>query len=510
MFSLQEIFLGVTFLLLLWYLLTRRSGKLPDPPGPRGLPLLGNILQMDKALHMTFSKWAKIYGPVVQAHLATTRIAIISDHVILRKIFAQTEYSGRPDFHSDMTSTPAEIAEMKKLYGKSAYGLSPTEGKIWEELRRFTLRQLRDFGFGKQSMEELIMVEVAELIEHLKRFEVGRKPVTDLKEMSILAVANSLRVIVAGKRYRHDDPELLNFTRTAEKALQDLLENAGLLFFVPWLGKSFPRLTGYAKLKERGLEFLDSFQKPVKEHLETYSPENIRDFIDAYIKEMKTVTDPDSPFYGKRGEKNLEAIFGDFYIGGTDTTTSMIVWMVFILSKFSEYQEQFQNEIKSVTGNNRACQLSDKSSMPFTEALTAETFRFATVSPFGLQHRTTSDQELNGFLIRKDTLIFPNYYFMHHDPAIWGDPETFRPSRFLDKERKTFVKNPALIAFGTGRRVCIGESFARDSIFLFVTNLFQRFSIAIDKNGPDNGFATETGFALVPKPFHILLKDRLE
>jgi cytochrome P450 len=147
--------------------------------------------------------------------------------------------------------------------------------------------------------------------------------------------------------------------------------------------------------------------------------------------------------------------------------------------------------------------------MPYTEALIAETQRYSSIASLGAMHRALKDQEFKGYMIPKDTMIISNLHYIHHDPAVWGDPENFRPERFLSPDGKTFKKNDALIPFSVGRRQCLGEALARDSLFLFSTNLFQRFTIEFDKNGPDHGFEPIISFILSPKPFSVILKDRL-
>lgn len=94
-------------------------------------------------------------------------------------------------------------------------GIVNTEGQDWEELRRFTLRQLRDFGFGRNTMEESIMLEVTELIEWLK--EVENKPVENVKEKLTFAVINSVWSICTGERYKHNDAAILEMTERALK-----------------------------------------------------------------------------------------------------------------------------------------------------------------------------------------------------------------------------------------------------------------------------------------------------
>ncbi|KAL5013030.1 hypothetical protein ScPMuIL_011581 [Solemya velum] len=64
-----------------------------------------------------------------------------------------------------------------------------------------------------------------------------------------------------------------------------------------------------------------------------------------------------------------------------------------------------------------------------------------------------------------------------------GDPEAFRPSRFLDENGQIMrAKTDKVIAFSMGRRACIGESLAKMELFLFLTAMVQKFKFL-----PPNG-----------------------
>lgn len=106
------------------------------------------------------------------------------DPKMAKELFSLDAFSGRPVF------------DMFNLYEGEPLGLINSEGNLWEVHRRFALRQLRDFGFGKNTMEALIMDEVHEMTEVLTR-QRG-KPVGEIKEKFSLAVVNSLWTIVGG------------------------------------------------------------------------------------------------------------------------------------------------------------------------------------------------------------------------------------------------------------------------------------------------------------------------
>lgn len=97
---------------------------------------------------------------------------------------------------------------------------------------------------------------------------------------------------------------------------------------------------------------------------------------------------------------------------------------------------------------------------------------------------------------------------MHHDQKIWGDPENFRPERFLSEDGKKYQKSEYLIPFQLGRRQCVGETLARDTIFLYLANIYQKFEITFDPNTPEPTLECQPNFLLHPYPYSIIMKDR--
>ena len=88
-------------------------------------------------------------------------------------------------------------------------GVALSEGQYWKEQRRFALRHLRDFGFGKTSMEEFILVEAKKLAEMLRK---EQNP-TFLNHNLQISVVNTLWSIVVGEKLELDDPKLEGIVR---------------------------------------------------------------------------------------------------------------------------------------------------------------------------------------------------------------------------------------------------------------------------------------------------------
>jgi len=151
--------------------------------------------------------------------------------------------------------------------------------------------------------------------------------------------------------------------------------------------------------------------------------------------------------------------------------------------------------------------------MPYTESLLAEIFRCSSIVSFGVPHRALTDMKINGYDIKKDTVLMANIHYIHYNKKIWGDPLNFRPERFLSADGKTFKKHDALVAFSVGRRQCLGESLARDTLFLFITNIFQQFTVAHEDSSKVikdlSGIELEESIAPTPKPYQVVFTDRV-
>uniref|UniRef100_H2Y7N8 Uncharacterized protein n=1 Tax=Ciona savignyi TaxID=51511 RepID=H2Y7N8_CIOSA len=147
--------------------------------------------------------------------------------------------------------------------------------------------------------------------------------------------------------------------------------------------------------------------------------------------------------------------------------------------------------------------------MPYTNAFMTEMLRIRIPGPLGLAHRAMEATKLMGYDIPKDTQVITNFWAVHHDPKIWGDPEEFRPERFLDADGK-FVKPTHLVAFSMGSRYCMGESIARMEFFIFVVVMLQRYHLLLarDDSPPINEECLRSGQFLVPPSHEMRVKER--
>lgn len=110
-------------------------------------------------------------------------------------------------------------------------------------------------------------------------------------------------------------------------------------------------------------------------------------------------------------------------------------------------------------------------------------------------------------MIPAGTSVVPLLYAVHMDPELWGDPEVFRPSRFLDSEGKVWQPS-FFMPFGVGRRMCLGKNLARMEVFLFFSSLMHMFNLSLPEGAPLPSLQGNVGVTISPIPFKICLLQR--
>lgn len=145
--------------------------------------------------------------------------------------------------------------------------------------------------------------------------------------------------------------------------------------------------------------------------------------------------------------------------------------------------------------------------MPYTEAALREVMRLETLVPSSVPHRTMRDTTLAGYQIPKETMVQVGLFALHKDKDVWGDPENFRPERFLE-DGKLNLKKDFSLPFGAGRRLCAGETFARNTMFLCVAALLQNFNLKILNGVLPRLDDTKCGIARMSRDFWIKLESR--
>ena len=393
------------------------------------------------------------------------------------------------------------------------YGLVFNYGHSGNEQRRFVLRHLRDFGFGKSSMEDLILDEAKELIADLKA-EIATKDAVTINERFNLTIVNSLWKIITGKRLDPKNPEESQRIHDLNDYMMGMGVTGLFTVLAPrlplFINSQIPAMIKMKKLYERIFQW---FRNESKEHEETFDSENHRDFLDAYIAERKRVNDANdqsSFFYGQHGDMNYVYTMFDLFLAGSETTSTTLTWAILFMLHDPEPWKKARQELDTVVGRSRLPSLEDRTNLPYFEALMSELMRRSNVAPFAIFHSNHVAADLNQFKIPAHSTIVFALTEVLNDPKYFPEPEKFKPERFLKEENGQLVyqAHPALITFGTGKRECLGKSLAKAEIFLFLSALVHTFNFEPPAEGlPDVNDCT-IGITRLPRHFKAKISVR--
>nr|DBA19427.1 TPA: hypothetical protein GDO54_015265 [Pyxicephalus adspersus] len=457
------------------------------PPGPRPLPLIGNLNLVDlKRPYKSLMELSEKYGEIFTIYFGPKKMVVITGYNAVKNALVN---------QADEFGERADIPVFKLMNKEK--GIAFSNGESWRVIRRFTLSTLRDFGMGKKTIEARIQDELVPLIEHFKSHK-GKPFDPDLIINS--AVSNVICSIIFGERFDYDDPVfqklvgIVGENRTLVGSPKLLLLNffPGILTF----------LGAHKQLMQNVNDLSEFVLKRIKHQRQEFDINAISGFIDAYL--MKQASSKAEKYFD---DENLVYSVIDLFEAGTETTATTLRWAMLLMMKYPEIQKKVQEEIQTYMKQGQLPTVDDRKNMPYTEAVIHEVQRFGNILPLNVSHKTPSDVNFQGYCIPKGTEVIPLLTSVLYDKTQWKTPDEFNPNHFLDADGK-FVKHDAFMPFSAGRRACVGESLAKMELFLIFTGLLQTFTLC-----PAPGVSTEdlsimpnNGFILVPMPHLVCAK----
>ena len=198
-------------------------------------------------------------------------------------------------------------------------------------------------------------------------------------------------------------------------------------------------------------------------------------------------------------------------MGGFETTSLTLTWLLSILLNNKRALKQAQEELDLKVGRDRWVDDHDIKDLVYIQAIVKETLRLYPPSPLSVPHEAMEDCHVCGYYVPKGTRLLVNVWKLHRDPRIWEDPEKFLPERFLTSHASIDASGQhfEFIPFGSGRRACPGYTFALQVSYLALARLLQGFEFTTPSNMPVD-MTEGLGIAL-PKatPLEALLTPRL-
>ncbi|OBT52291.1 hypothetical protein VE04_05950 [Pseudogymnoascus sp. 24MN13] len=488
----------LVFTLTIWYFTDARRRKLP--PGPPGIPLLGNFSDMadSEKVRSKVAEWAQKYGDVVYTKIAEVDYIWLSSPTAVKDLMDKKSaiYSSRPKMPFAMDVASGGKRQLLMSYNNE-----------WRNIRKYS-HQLLNLNASKayqpiqdyeslQMMYDMLNVP-AEFYKHNQRYSAS----------VIMTVAYGIRVPtfdspIAARIYKVLD----NLTEMSAPGAQAVDSMPSLRYLPQFLLGNW-RDKGRRYFEHDSDVYLtmwNDLKKRVDEG--TSKPCFCRDFY---------LSDP-----AKNGIDDLAAAYtcGGLVEAGSETTASSLNNLILAMCQNPDVVKKAQEELDRVVGNTRMPTWDDESNLPYIRAIIKELLRWRPVNKFGMFHANTEDDWYKGNFIPKDSVVILSWWAIHYDPKRYPEPEKFKPERYLNYKLSAAdainVKDPLdrdHFSYGAGRRVCPGVHVAERSLYINVARFLWGFNIS-KKRGTDGKFIEPDermvrGLLSVPNPFECDIQVR--
>ncbi|KAF7371334.1 Cytochrome P450 [Mycena sanguinolenta] len=482
----------------------RKRRTLPLPPGPRGLPIVGNILDLPATNNwLHFAKLGEVWGEIVSLTVLGQTMIIVNSLEIAEDLLEThgANFSERP-----VMPMAGELMGFNNVLPLVQYG-----DRVKQERKLFH----QFFGNSASIISQFGPLLTSEVHKFLQNVLDEREDVLKLVERMTGAITLRIAYGYTIDRDSEQDAFLEMFNTSATNFSRAIAPGTFLVDIIPAL-RVWPEWLPGGGFHITAKEWSSQIHRTVDTSYE-------------YVKEQMAAGNIEPSFTARLLEEESHEEYlikwAAFAIqgGGAETGAAQLKGFFRAMSLYPEVQATAQREIDTIVGTDRLPDISDRERLPYVNALCKEVLRHHVSAPTGIfelvsiPHRAREDfiykpgEGTTPMLIPKDSLVISNIWKMTHDPARYANPMVFDPARFLETNGKAAELDPASISFGFGRRICPGKLLADKILFLTCSAILSAFNIS---KARENGIIIEpplgqtTGISSHPLSFKCVVEPR--
>ena len=421
------------------------------PPGPDGLPLVGNALPLIRDPRAFYSEMSG-YGDVVSYRLPRMEFCTVLHPELIERVlmvdYEQYAKWGLEDFGGEFAPE----------------GLLLTDGDQWRRQRTtiqnaFTVERIRRYGdtMAQCAAELVADWDDGETVALNRAFS----------ELTLDVLTRSLFDL----KLEEGAGVVTEFAET----LNDRGSLDGLSTFLPmWLPT--PENRRYERVLSEFRSFIDGLIDDRRGQADEY---------DDLLSLLLTAEDDDG---NTLSEPELRDQMVTFLFAGHETTSLALTYTFLELTKDRSVRERLAAEHDAVLGGG-APDLGALGGLTYTEQVIRESLRLYPPA-FITFRKAAEDVELGGYRIPKGTGLTLPQFHVHTDERWYDDPQTFDPGRWTDGFEDS-LPDYAYFPFGGGPRHCIGMRFAMLELKTMLPTIAQsvEFELLSDPD-PDLDMAT--------------------
>jgi len=422
------------------------SPRLPLPPGPKGMFLLGSAQSLAHGWPGHSSNCYREYGDIVFYRFLHVPICQLThpDHIEMVLVRNAANFQKSRDYRA-----------LRFILGN---GLLTNEGASWQKQR-----QLIQPAFRHENIAQYAEIMADSTATHLARWKDGehRDLHHEMAELTLDIVTKSL----FGTKLAHD-------ARGIGEEISAVMERffvlAALSFLLPD-GIAAPKTPRLLRSK-KNLDVVVTSIIRQRKTSRTTANDLLQRLLDAQDEQGSRMSD----------EQLREEIM-TLFLAGHETTANALTWTWYLLAQNPQVEHALAAELDGVLGG-RAPTLADLPRLPYTEMVVKESMRLYPPA-WGIGRRALQEFELGGYRIPARTNVLIMQWLTHRDPRFFPDPERFDPERWRDDPvRKGKIPRFAYFPFAGGPRVCIGAGFAMMEATLLLATIAQRYRFSLAPN----------------------------
>ncbi|KAH8981860.1 cytochrome P450, partial [Lactarius akahatsu] len=445
--------------LVLWLIARRVQRAFRNlPPGPKGLPIVGDVLHIVDLDWLASSQRMDEYGEMMYVSALGKGVLVINSARVAIDLLEKRSniYSDRPHY-----ICAGEFSTKNLLLSLTPYG------DLWRRFRRVAVE-----GFSKSAVKhfhpiqgrEALMLALA-LIKNPSTLSLTLRKHLQRHAWSIMFTVNYHFEPIDSE----DDPFIVGLAKQSERLLSEMEPGTRLVEIFPWM-RYIP--SRFAKWKRDAEYWFVQDSLMFGGHLDKVAND--------------LANGVDRPSFGASVIQNQSKhdlseceqawLAGQMLGAGGETTSTILLWWVLAMLAYPEVQTRAHAELDEVVGNARPPTFADLPSLPYIRAMVKEALRWSPSVPFGIPHASTEDDWYEGMFIPKGTLCFQNMRTLNFDPEVFGSNATdFDPARYLDEKGQVKAlmvsREDGHMSFGFGRRICPGRFFAESTLGIDIATL---------------------------------------
>ncbi|KAJ5895503.1 hypothetical protein N7495_007194 [Penicillium taxi] len=437
----------------------RWSRRIKGLKGPVGLPIVGNLLDINKSYTAEkYRQWSLKYGPVYQIQLGNSTVVIVNAAEDAKTLFLNQTSSliSRPLFHIFHKLVTKDVASIgtspwnescKNRRKAAAASLNRPKVQSYEPL---IIRETADFigDLTVDSRNGAVDVDFADAIQRL-----SLNTVMSLNYGIRIANTNSMK---------HDYSEIIEVEseisrlRSTSKNLSNYIPLLQFLEPIFW-----KKSTAHAAdIGNRRIKYNNELLQRLKDAM--------AQGVDKPCIQGNVLRDPEAT-----GLSNNELLSISLsMMAGADSIQPAIGWAFLLLAHRKDIQKRAFEEFQSVVKDDYS--LHETKDVEYILSVVKETLRFYSPVPLSMPRESTAPLHYKDTIIPKGTMVFLNAWACNHDPALFPEPWQFLPERW---QNSGLEKHAHQFAFGYGSRMCIATHLATRLIYTVIYHTIANFEI---------------------------------